>query len=53
MKKNTNVLVIGGGPAGIISAVTAKKYYPDKKVAIMRGTITKGEKFRIATAITI
>lgn len=36
MKKKTDVLVIGGGPAGIISAVTAKKYYPDKNIVVMK-----------------
>ena len=30
------VLVVGGGPAGIISAVTAKKAYPDKNIALIR-----------------
>ena len=36
MEKKTDVFVIGGGPAGIISAVTARKYYPDKKVVLMK-----------------
>ena len=36
MQKKTDVLVIGGGPAGIISAVTARKYYPDKKIVLMK-----------------
>lgn len=36
MKKKVNVLVIGGGPAGIIGAVTARRYYPDKKILIIR-----------------
>ncbi len=31
-----DVLVIGGGPAGIITAVTSKTYYPEKSVAILR-----------------
>ncbi len=35
-KKNFDVLIIGGGPAGIITAVTAKTYYPQKSVAIIR-----------------
>ncbi len=34
--KNYDVLVIGGGPAGIITAVTAKSYYPEISVAIFR-----------------
>jgi len=36
MERKTAVLVVGGGPAGIISAVTAKKYYPDKDVVVMK-----------------
>lgn len=41
MKKKVDVLVIGAGPAGIISAVTARKYYPAKKIAVMKN-IDKG-----------
>jgi len=36
MNKKVDVLVIGGGPAGIISAVTTRKYYPDKKITLMK-----------------
>jgi NADH oxidase (H2O2-forming) len=36
MSKKVDVLVIGGGPAGIISAVTTKKYYPDKKITLIK-----------------
>ncbi|NPV02953.1 MAG: FAD-dependent oxidoreductase [Brevinematales bacterium] len=36
MEKKADVLVIGGGPAGIISAVTAKKYYPGKSFIVLR-----------------
>ena len=31
-----DVLVIGGGPAGLITAATAKKNYPEKSVAIVK-----------------
>ncbi len=34
--EKTDVLVIGGGAAGIIAAVTGKSSYPDKKVLIIR-----------------
>lgn len=36
MEKRVNVLVIGGGPAGMVSAITAKKNYPDKKVLLIK-----------------
>ncbi len=31
-----DVIVIGGGPAGLITAATAKKNYPEKSVAIIK-----------------
>ena len=36
MERKVDVLVIGAGPAGIISAVTARKYYPEKKIVVMK-----------------
>jgi len=36
VEKKTDVLVIGGGPAGVVSAITAKKYYPEKDVLVMK-----------------
>ena len=41
MEKNVDILVIGAGPAGIISAVTARKYYPTKKITVLK-SIDKG-----------
>ena len=35
-KINCDVLVIGGGPAGGVSAVTAKMNYPDKEILVVR-----------------
>lgn len=32
----TDILVVGGGPAGVVSALTAKRYYPDKKVTLVK-----------------
>ncbi|MGB2879563.1 MAG: FAD-dependent oxidoreductase [Candidatus Omnitrophota bacterium] len=36
MTKKTDILIIGAGPAGMISAVTAHKYYPDKKILMLK-----------------
>jgi len=34
--KKTDVLIIGGGPAGVVAAVTAGKNYPLKKITLIR-----------------
>ncbi len=36
MDSKVDILVVGGGPAGIVSAVTARKYYSDKKILVMK-----------------
>jgi len=36
MDKETDILVVGGGPAGVISALTARRYYPDKKILLIK-----------------
>ncbi len=36
METTSDILVIGGGPAGIVSAITAKKYYPQKSVLLLK-----------------
>jgi len=41
MERKVDILVIGGGPAGIVSAVTARKYYPAKKISLIKN-IEKG-----------
>ena len=33
---NVNVIIIGGGPAGIITALTAKSVYPEKSVCVIK-----------------
>ncbi|RKY41033.1 MAG: pyridine nucleotide-disulfide oxidoreductase [Candidatus Makaraimicrobium thalassicum] len=35
METKTDVLVIGAGPAGVVCAVTARKYYPGKDITVM------------------
>ena len=32
----TNVIIIGGGPAGIITALTANSVYPEKSVCLIK-----------------
>ena len=32
----TDILIIGGGPAGAVAAITAKKNYPSKQVTLIR-----------------
>ena len=39
MAKKADVLIIGGGPAGLVSAITAKRYYPDKNVLVMKNVV--------------
>lgn len=41
MPNKADILVLGAGPAGVVCALTAKKYYPDKKILVMRN-IEKG-----------
>ncbi len=35
-KLNYEVIVLGGGPAGVTAATTVKRHYPDKKVLLLR-----------------
>ncbi len=36
MVRENDILIIGGGPAGVVTAFTAKKYYPQKKITIIK-----------------
>ena len=33
---NTHIVIVGGGPAGIIAALTAKSVYPEKSVLLIK-----------------
>ena len=33
---NKNVIIVGGGPAGVITALTAKSVYPEKSVCLIK-----------------
>ena len=32
----TDILIIGGGPAGMVASATSRQYYPDKKVTVVK-----------------
>ncbi|MDD5565518.1 MAG: FAD-dependent oxidoreductase [Candidatus Omnitrophica bacterium] len=36
MNKKVDILIVGAGPAGVVCAVTAKKYYPSKHIMVMK-----------------
>jgi NADPH-dependent 2,4-dienoyl-CoA reductase/sulfur reductase-like enzyme len=36
MNKKVDILIIGAGPAGVVSAVTARKYYPSNSIMVMK-----------------
>ncbi len=41
MSKKIDVLVVGAGPAGMVSAVTARRYYQDKSILVIKN-VTNG-----------
>lgn len=47
MNEKFDILVIGGGPAGIMAALTAKRLNKDKKVCIVEASDRIGKKLRI------
>ena len=36
MNKKVDILVVGAGPAGMVSAITARRYYPDKNILVIK-----------------
>jgi NADH oxidase (H2O2-forming) len=36
MEEKTDILIIGAGPAGMVCAVTARKYYPGKRITVIK-----------------
>ncbi|MFA6635817.1 MAG: FAD-dependent oxidoreductase [Candidatus Omnitrophota bacterium] len=36
MDKKTDILIVGAGPAGVVCAGTAGKYYPGKKITVLK-----------------
>jgi len=36
MNRKIDILIVGLGPAGMVSAITAKKYYPDKSILVIK-----------------
>jgi len=43
----TDILIIGGGPAGMVASATSRQYYPEKKVTVIK----KGEKSLVPCGI--
>jgi len=33
---NNNIIIIGGGPAGVTAAITARRYYPETDITLIR-----------------
>lgn len=50
MKQENDIAIIGGGAAGIMAAISAKKHHPNARVAIFDQTFALGRKILISGA---
>lgn len=50
MKQNFDFAIIGGGAAGIMAAISAKKHHPESRVVILDQTFALGRKILISGA---
>lgn len=50
MNRNYNITIIGGGAAGMMAAISAKKHHPDKTIAIIDRTFALGRKILVCGA---
>ncbi len=39
MRRKVDIIIVGAGPAGIVSAITARKYYPEKNILVIKNVI--------------
>ncbi len=47
MKFNRNVIIIGGGPAGMMAAIACKQFYPKSTVVLIERNDCLGKKLRL------
>ena len=50
MKTNYDLIIIGGGAAGMMAAISAKRHHPDFSVAILDRTYALGRKILVCGA---
>lgn len=47
MNMKKDVVIVGGGPAGIITALTTKEVYPQKTVLVAKGRVSMERRFSL------